>query len=729
MKRRYVAITLGLVLAMAPLSGCTDTSSEDTTVSSDKENTEDTIYGEVKEVRDSSITIEVGTRKEMEKPDESSDMKTQEETTAGSEEQKDTAEESGEQKDTAEGSGTKEDTTEESGTQEDTTGGSEAKEDTTEGSEDQDDMTEGSEAQDDTDSAGENPPKEQPSMLELTGEEQQILLTDDTVIQRQNMGGGLGNKPPEDTPGDTSEDTQEEVSKTQEDSEKEETSGDGESAQEAADAEEDVDAEAEKGDKAPEQQETEEISVSDIKEGDIVAVTLDEEGNAAEITVMSMGGAMEQQGGVDSYDAAVEYTTDTETQGESYTSTGTDENAVHVYQGAEVTIKDASVHRTSSESKGGDASSFYGVGAALLTTDGISYISDSTIETDAKGGAGIFAYGDGTVYVSDTEISTSQDTSGGIHAAGGGRLYAWNLTVNTKGESSAAIRSDRGGGTMVIDGGTYTSEGTGSPAVYSTADISVNGAQLTANGSEAVCIEGLNSLRLFDCDLTGNMSDDEQNDCTWNVILYQSMSGDSEVGNSTFEMNGGTLTAGNGGMFYTTNTESTITLSDVDISYAQDNEFFLRCTGNDNERGWGVSGENGGDCLFTAISQEMKGDIIWDNISTLDFYMTEGSRLEGAVVQDNTYGAEEGDGYCKLYLSEDSTWVVTGDSRITALYNAGTLIDDQGNSVTVKGSDGTVYQTGTGDYTVTVDSYEENADTSNASEASQWEDYQVEKAY
>lgn len=69
-----------------------------------------------------------------------------------------------------------------------------------------------------------------------------------------------------------------------------------------------------------------------------------------------------------------------------------------------------------------------------------------------------------------------------------------------------------------------------SPAVYSTADIAVHDATLTANGSEAVCIEGRNSLRLFDCDLTGNMSDNEQNDCTWNVILYQSMSGDSEVG-------------------------------------------------------------------------------------------------------------------------------------------------------------------------------------------------------
>ena len=35
------------------------------------------------------------------------------------------------------------------------------------------------------------------------------------------------------------------------------------------------------------------------------------------------------------------------------------------------------------------------------------------------------------------------------------------------------------------------------------------------------------------------MKDLDQNDSTWSVILYQSMSGDSEVGNSTFDMIGG----------------------------------------------------------------------------------------------------------------------------------------------------------------------------------------------
>ena len=434
-----------------------------------------------------------------------------------------------------------------------------------------------------------------------------------------------------------------------------------------------------------------------------------------------------QSQGVDSYDAANDYTEDTTVDGETLSSDGTDENAAHISEGAKVSIKNSTITRESSDSQGGDNSSFYGVGAAVLATDGEAYVSNSTIDTDSKGAAGLFAYGDGTVYASNDIITTKQDTSGGIHAAGGGTLYAWDMTVETNGESSAAIRSDRGGGKMVVNGGTYTSNGVGSPAIYSTADIAVNNAALTANGSEAICIEGLNSIHLYDSDLTGNMSDNEQNDCTWNVILYQSMSGDSEVGNSTFEMNGGSLTAKNGGMFYTTNTESTITLSDVNITYADDSEFFLKCTGNSNQRGWGESGANGADCLFTATKQEMQGDVVWDSISQLDFYMTDGSTLTGAVTDDESNAGNGGDGYCNLYIGEGCTWTVTGDSTLTGLSNSGTIVDEKGNAVTVKGTDGTVYVEGESDYTITVNSYSDKADLSGASSTTQWSDYEVEK--
>lgn len=422
------------------------------------------------------------------------------------------------------------------------------------------------------------------------------------------------------------------------------------------------------------------------------------------------------------YEAVYEYSEDTEISGETISSTGADENAVLV-SGGNVTLNDITVDRTSSDSTGGDSSSFYGVGAAILVTDGTADISNAVITTDSAGGAGVFAYGDGVVYVSDTQITTTQGTSGGIHAAGGGTVIATNVTAETSGGSSAAIRSDRGGGTMIVDGGSFTSNGVGSPAIYCTAEIAVNAAELAATNSEAICIEGKNSIYLYDCSLSGNMPSSEQNDCDWNVILYQSMSGDSEIGNSTFQMVGGTLSAENGGMFYTTNTQSTFILSDVEITYADDSEFFLKATGNANQRGWGKAGANGANCVFTAIDQEMQGSILWDSISTLDLYMTGSSTWTGDFVNDESNAGDGGDGYASLYLGEDATWIVTGDSVLTNLYAAGTITDEAGETVSIVAQDGTTLMEGTSPYTITVETYEDSADMTGASEITAWSEF------
>ena len=678
-----------------------DDTTEDTAEASDEkaddskeETNENEILGEVKSVEDGKITIAVGTRKEMSQPGEQ--PQGGENSEAPEKPDGDDAKADGDAKGSKDADSEKTDdasTDESSDTDEET-------EDTESTDDASADNTDKGEAPDGNGDGQGAPDGEAPSMLNLTGEEQEITVTDSTVITKQSMGGGQGapgGEAPEKPDGDNGETP---------------------------------DSNGQAPDSAGQ---TEEITLDDIKEGDVVAITLDDDGNAATITVQSMdmgggqGGPGGQASGVDSYDAANEYSSDETVSDTSLESTGTDENAALVSNGAEVTFSNDAISRTSSDSQGGDNSSFYGVGAAVLATDGTAYVKGSTVTTDSKGGAGLFAYGDGTVYAADTDITTQQDTSGGIHAAGGGKLYAWDLNVETNGESSAAIRSDRGGGTMVVDGGTYTSNGVGSPAVYCTADIAVNNAELTANGSEAVCIEGLNSLRLYNSNLTGNMSDDDQNDTTWTVILYQSMSGDSEVGNSTFQMDGGTITSKNGGLFYTTNTECTITLKDVDITYNDDNEFFLQCTGNNNQRGWGQSGANGSDCNFTADSQDMKGNVIWDSISDLDFYMTNGSTLEGAFVNDESNAGNGGDGYCNVVIDKDSTWTVTGDSIITSLSNAGTITDADGKTVSIVGTDGTTYVEGDSDYTITVGSYQDSADTSASTTVDDWSSYEVER--
>lgn len=705
-----------------------DDTTEDTAEASDEkaddskeETNENEILGEVKSVEDGKITIAVGTRKEMSQPGEQ--PQGGENSEAPEKPDGDDAKADGDAKGSKDADSEKTDdaSTDESS---DTDEEPEDTESTDDASADNTDKGEAPDGNGDGQGA---PDGEAPSMLDLTGEEQEITVTDSTVITKQSMGGGQGapgGEAPEKPDGDNADDNADAKSEDTDDSEK----------TDASDSEK-PDGEAPDGNgQAPDGAgQTEEITLDDIKEGDVVAITLDDDGNAATITVQSMdmgggqGGPGGQASGVDSYDAANEYSSDETVSDTTLESTGTDENAALVSNGAEVTLSNDAISRTSSDSQGGDNSSFYGVGAAVLATDGTAYVKGSTVTTDSKGGAGLFAYGDGTVYAADTDITTQQDTSGGIHAAGGGKLYAWDLNVETNGESSAAIRSDRGGGTMVVDGGTYTSNGVGSPAVYCTADIAVNNAELTANGSEAVCIEGLNSLRLYNSNLTGNMSDDDQNDTTWTVILYQSMSGDSEVGNSTFQMDGGTITSKNGGLFYTTNTECTITLKDVDITYNDDNEFFLQCTGNNNQRGWGQSGANGSDCNFTADSQDMKGNVIWDSISDLDFYMTNGSTLEGAFVNDESNAGNGGDGYCNVVIDKDSTWTVTGDSTITSLSNAGTITDADGKTVSIVGTDGTTYVEGDSDYTITVGSYQDSADTSASTTVDDWSSYEVER--
>ena len=116
-----------------------------------------------------------------------------------------------------------------------------------------------------------------------------------------------------------------------------------------------------------------ETTLSALSEGTMVTIALDDDGNAATVTISDNAGG--QPGGntpgggapggsassqPESYNAVTEYTEDTEVSDETFSSTGSDENAVLVSNGANVTLKDITLDRTSSDSTDGDSSSFYG---------------------------------------------------------------------------------------------------------------------------------------------------------------------------------------------------------------------------------------------------------------------------------------------------------------------------------------------------------------------------------
>ena len=405
-------------------------------------------------------------------------------------------------------------------------------------------------------------------------------------------------------------------------------------------------------------------TADDIAVGSVLEVVLDEDNQAVSVTVCNLnaGGGFGGSSEVTNGTSANTITEDTEVDGETYTSTGDDENALRV-DGATVTLKDITIEKTAGSSSNTEDGDFYGQNAGLLVLNGATAtITGATVDTSVTNGNGVFSYGEGTVVnISDSIIRTTENNSGGIQTTGGGTMNATNLDVETQGNSAAAIRSDRGGGTVNVDGGSYVTNGTGSPAIYCTADISVSDATLTANASEGVGVEGKNSVALTDCDVTGNMSNTYNGDSDENIhciMIYQSMSGDADVGEAVFSAEGGSITAKTGDMFYITNTDCEITLKDVAFTLA--NDVFLRVEGNSSSRGWGTEGANGGDVTLTADSQEFTGNILVDEISSLTLTMKNGTSYEGAINPDGDGGTVD------VTLDDDSTWTLTGDSYITS---------------------------------------------------------------
>ncbi len=405
-------------------------------------------------------------------------------------------------------------------------------------------------------------------------------------------------------------------------------------------------------------------------------------------------GGMGASGNV-TYTAAATISAASETSGETYASTTADESALIVDTAEEVTVDQATVTKTG-DSDGGDNCNFYGLNAAVLAKDGAQLtITNSTISSSANGANGVFSYGgnggtngaagDGTtVTIADTTITTTGDGSGGIMTAGGGVTYANNLTIETSGRSSAAIRTDRGGGTVIVEGGSYTTNGLGSPAIYSTADITVSDATLTSNLSEGVCIEGKNSISLTDCDLTvANTQCNGNATFLDSIMIYQSMSGDADSGTSSFTMVGGSLTSNSGHVFHVTNTHAVITLNGVAITNNDAANVLLSVC----DDGWnGASNQ----AEFNAANQVLTGTVLVGSNSTLNLTLTDGSSLTGSVSGEisnsrgETVSTEVGE--VNVTLDSTSTWTLTADSYITSFTGDASQIIANGYTLYVNGT-------------------------------------------
>ena len=352
----------------------------------------------------------------------------------------------------------------------------------------------------------------------------------------------------------------------------------------------------------------------------------------------------------------------------TYSATGKDESAIHVYGGGSYTATGAYAYAAATPSasertatKTGDMSSedksnFYGSNAIVLAESASQIaLSNFVLYSSATGANGAFAYGaNSTVTVDHSWIITEKDSSRGVDATYGGRVDITNSSISTKGAHCAALASDRYDSTpptIVADHVTGTTAGEGSPGIYCTGTFTVSNSTLTATGSEAAVIEGLNSITLTDSSLTGSTK--------WGVFVYQSMSGDSAVGTGTFSMTGGSMTNNSSGPdFMICNTTAVINLNGVTLQHGSNwSGTLLRATsassGDANiNSGWGTLG---GTVTLNARNQA----------------------LTGAITRYSSASS------ITLRLYSGSTWTMTGDSTVdTLIVESGATVNKSGHTLT-----------------------------------------------
>lgn len=397
--------------------------------------------------------------------------------------------------------------------------------------------------------------------------------------------------------------------------------------------------------------------------------------------------------------------------GETISTDTVDQNAALAQNGGTLTITNGTLDKSGSDTNG-DNCNFYGINSIILSVgeESVVKVSDSALTADSTGSNAIFATDGGTVYANNNTIVTSASNSRGLDATYGGTVIANLMAISTAGDHCAALATDRGGGNISLTNSTLFTAGSGSPLLYSTGNVQVDNVTGTATGSQIAGMEGYNTILIKNSQLTSEVTKATASDPVTNgVIIYQSTSGDAEASTgetAEFEAEDSTLSSAieEGSMFYLTNTAANVVLKNTVLDFNSEAANLLTIAGNDANN-WGTPGKNGADVTFTGIDQEMKGNIDVDTISSLDFYLLDGSSYTGATsISDNADAAETNDSPITMNVSSDSVWTVTADSVVSNLYveNGGQVVDDNGASVTIVNAQGEKIVEGESDVTVTV---------------------------
>lgn len=306
---------------------------------------------------------------------------------------------------------------------------------------------------------------------------------------------------------------------------------------------------------------------------------------------------------------------------------------------------------TSSGSATKEEESLYnGLNAGILAQKGSRInIKNSVITTSGKGASAVFSSGENSVIdIDNIIIKTKGRCSHGLNAAYRGTVMAHDIAVNTEGKSSSPIATYMENGIINVENSSGTSQGENSPCIYSRGNVVITDSNFKAERAEAAVVDG-SSIVINNTSLKGNKKN--------GVMLFQRKEKNEDIGKCIFTSSLGSITAGNGAMFYVTNTEAIVNLFNTRLNLSMENILI-----NAKKDKWGVRGCNGGILTLLGNHQTLKGDILCDELSSVHLNLTDYTYYTGIIDFKNT-------GKVGINLDSTSVWTLTGTSHIDYLIN------------------------------------------------------------
>ncbi len=325
--------------------------------------------------------------------------------------------------------------------------------------------------------------------------------------------------------------------------------------------------------------------------------------------------------------------------GKSYSNANSDTNVVQV-RGGTFTMLNTTITKSgdTATSQNSDDTSFYGVNSAVFagnsdtSTSAVIAMTNGTVSTSAKGANAFFAYGGGILYLDSIAITNTARASRGLIATGGGTIYASNMYIETQEETSSVIATDKGGGTVVVDGGSYVAQGNKCAIIYSAGTMKAYNATGSSASGEISVIEGDNSVTISNCTFTSGST-------SRGLLLMQSGSGDAS----------GTTPV-------MTITDSTLTMTDSSAPLIE----VATCVTAD------ITLDNVELTVPSGVLMAVMEDSQWSTSGAIGNLTLKNGDYSGAVTVDDGYTGN-------VTVDSTATWTLTADTTVSTLTVNGTV--------------------------------------------------------